>query len=130
MPKLRSALARLVAMAVLIGIGFVLNATLRDEPPAPAPVVSAPTQPVSPGAILAPIPKPEVRTEVVTETYTVEVPMKMPTEPCATEDSPGPCFWDAGQRGNGRGFSFWIDKNGCRHYLDAANPRTKQRRCV
>lgn len=37
--------------------------------------------------------------------------------PCPTEDSSG-CFWDAGRRGNGRGYSFWTDRHGAVHYLD------------
>lgn len=31
--------------------------------------------------------------------------------PCATEDSPGPCYWDATQQGNGQGNSFTVDAN-------------------
>jgi hypothetical protein len=29
---------------------------------------------------------------------------------CAWEDSPGPCFWDAGSSGNGRGHSFYVTR--------------------
>lgn len=29
--------------------------------------------------------------------------------PCATEDSPGPCYWDASAQGNGVGHSFYVD---------------------
>ncbi len=43
---------------------------------------------------------------------------KLPSQPCLTEDSKGPCFWDAGTRGNGKGRSFWVDINGGVHYLD------------
>ena len=32
--------------------------------------------------------------------------------PCVTEDAPGPCFWDAQNRGNGLGKSFIVDKHG------------------
>lgn len=28
---------------------------------------------------------------------------------CATEDSPGPCYWDAAEQGNGQGNSFTVD---------------------
>ncbi len=28
--------------------------------------------------------------------------------PCATEDAPGPCHWDASKRGNGAGQSFYV----------------------
>jgi len=38
------------------------------------------------------------------------------TPPCAEEDSPGPCFWDAGKRGNGEGLSFWVDAEQAVHY--------------
>lgn len=31
--------------------------------------------------------------------------------PCVTEDSPGPCYWDAKTMGNGQGRSFTIDTN-------------------
>lgn len=42
--------------------------------------------------------------------------MAMPTDapeleryaPCATEDSPGPCYWDARIHGNGKGRSFIV----------------------
>lgn len=42
----------------------------------------------------------------------------LPTRPCATEDAPGPCVWDAGLRGNGYGASFWRDRHGHVNYLD------------
>lgn len=35
--------------------------------------------------------------------------------PCANEDGPGPCYWDAQTRGNGKGQSFWIDSQGQVH---------------
>jgi hypothetical protein len=28
---------------------------------------------------------------------------------CITEDSPGPCYWDAAKRGNGSGRSFLVN---------------------
>lgn len=37
--------------------------------------------------------------------------------PCPTEDSGQNCFWDAQQRGNGQGRSFWVDEHGIPHYL-------------
>lgn len=38
-------------------------------------------------------------------------PVSVPA-PCAAEDSPGPCVWDASSRGNGRGVSFIRDAAG------------------
>lgn len=32
-----------------------------------------------------------------------------PYVPCADEDSPGPCYWDAARRGNGQGTSFIVN---------------------
>lgn len=32
--------------------------------------------------------------------------------PCAAEDSPGPCYWDATERGNGAGRSFVVHADG------------------
>jgi hypothetical protein len=37
---------------------------------------------------------------------------------CATEDSAGPCRWDASRQGNGQGRSFWVDQDQQVHYLD------------
>lgn len=39
--------------------------------------------------------------------------------PCATEDSPGPCYWDAQHRGNKRGKSFRVTRDGKVEYLVA-----------
>lgn len=36
--------------------------------------------------------------------------------PCVSEDGPGPCFWEAGSRGNGTGWDFIIDAAGNYHY--------------
>lgn len=33
-------------------------------------------------------------------------------EPCATEDSAGPCYWDADEQGNGQGRSFVVEPAG------------------
>lgn len=32
--------------------------------------------------------------------------------PCAQEDGPGPCIWDARHTGNGIGHSFYMNRNG------------------
>lgn len=40
--------------------------------------------------------------------------------PCVHEDGSGgplPCLWDASERGNGIGRSFWIGRNGKVHYI-------------
>ena len=34
-----------------------------------------------------------------------------PYVPCAEEDSPGPCYWDAARRGNGEGNSFIVNND-------------------
>ncbi|MGH3445815.1 MAG: hypothetical protein ACRDPB_10610 [Nocardioidaceae bacterium] len=47
----------------------------------------------------------------------------LPTHPCRYEDSPGPCVWDAGLRGNGHGASFWRDAHSHLHYVDNARQR-------
>ncbi|HET7388475.1 MAG TPA: hypothetical protein VFJ19_17615 [Nocardioidaceae bacterium] len=47
----------------------------------------------------------------------------MPTSPCQAEDSPGPCVWDAGLRGNGHGASFWRDRRDHVHFLDYRQDR-------
>lgn len=36
---------------------------------------------------------------------------------CATEDSAGPCYWDAGTRSNGTGLSFYVDGAQVVHYV-------------
>ena len=33
-------------------------------------------------------------------------------KPCKTEDSKGPCYWDARKHGNGKGRSFTVTKDG------------------
>ena len=35
-------------------------------------------------------------------------PASSVTTPCATEDDPGPCHWDAARQGNGKGQSFTV----------------------
>jgi hypothetical protein len=44
--------------------------------------------------------------------------VEVPEEPCANEDGPGPCYWDATTRGNGYGLSYWIDERGNYLYDD------------
>lgn len=49
------------------------------------------------------------------------VPAQAPQEtrylPCATEDAPGPCYWDAQIMGNGEGRSFLVHEDGTVQYL-------------
>jgi len=46
-------------------------------------------------------------TGCMTDTTPTWVPSGYP--PCIHEDSPGPCYWDARERGNGQGTSFVVD---------------------
>jgi hypothetical protein len=39
--------------------------------------------------------------------------------PCAYEDSPGPCYWNASVAGNGEGHSFYVDQHQELHYVDS-----------
>lgn len=49
---------------------------------------------------------------------------KLRTVPaCRTEDSAGPCVWVAADRGNGRGWSFWVDGRGCVRFFDVKAQR-------
>lgn len=41
-------------------------------------------------------------------------------EPCATEDSVGPCYWDADTMGNGEGRSFVVEPDGQVIYVSDA----------
>lgn len=45
---------------------------------------------------------------------------RQPYPACATEDSAGPCYWDATKSGNGLGRSFTVEADGSVTYL---NPR-------
>lgn len=52
-------------------------------------------------------------------TRNVQGPEDFP--PCPTEDSSGPCFWDAKTQGNGKGRSFWVLADGTvAHVTDQA----------
>ena len=55
---------------------------------------------ISPLSPSAPAPVPAPTTAALT-----------PYVPCAEEDSPGPCYWDAARRGNGRGTSFIVNND-------------------
>ena len=55
---------------------------------------------ISPLAPTTPAPVPAPTTAALT-----------PYVPCAEEDSPGPCYWDAARRGNGHGTSFIVNND-------------------
>ena len=55
---------------------------------------------ISPLAPTTPAPVPAPTTAALT-----------PYIQCAEEDSPGPCYWDAARRGNGRGESFIVNND-------------------
>jgi hypothetical protein len=42
----------------------------------------------------------------------------LPTRPCQDDFDDRNCFWDAGKRGNGKGYSYWVDRAGNVTYLD------------
>jgi hypothetical protein len=78
------------------------------ETVAPAPVATPTAAPTKAA------PKPVVKPKPKATTKPSPKPTALP--PCANEDGPGPCFWDAGTMGNGHGDSFTIDANGVIHY--------------
>ncbi|WAB09854.1 hypothetical protein SEA_TAGEPHIGHTER_73 [Streptomyces phage TagePhighter] len=81
----------MITVACLALAGAVVDSTERDASAAP--------QPVPPKA--------------------VAVAPKLPTTPCPDDDSESKnCYWDAAQRGNGEGYSYWVDANGKVTYLD------------
>ena len=55
---------------------------------------------ISPLAPTTPAPVPAPTTAALT-----------PYAPCAEEDSPGPCYWDAARRGRGQGTSFIVNND-------------------
>jgi len=54
-------------------------------------------------------------TSCMTDTTPAWVPDGYP--PCTTEDAPGPCYWDARERGNGQGTSFVVDADDVVTYI-------------
>ena len=62
-------------------ISLIVSLISPLAPPTPAPVPAPATAPLSPYV------------------------------PCAEEDSPGPCYWDAARRGNGQGTSFIVNSD-------------------
>lgn len=51
-----------------------------------------------------------------TTTHTTATDWTRGYQPCATEDSTGPCYWDATRQGNGKGRSFTVTADGKVHY--------------
>ncbi|MFD7976745.1 hypothetical protein [Streptomyces sp. NPDC059071] len=59
------------------------------------------------------------RPEPVGQTELLVTTPVLPTKPCPEEDTDSTnCFWDAAQRGNGEGHSYWVDAHGKVTYLD------------
>jgi hypothetical protein len=81
-----------VAAGALAG-GLFVAATPEVVSGSPAPAVVAPAQEIG---------------EAVS----------LPLAPCASDDGPGPCVWDASSRGNGQGRSFVMYWDGSVMYLD------------
>ena len=71
-------------LALLVSIIMSLLGTAGQVPPAANP---------------APTPAPYTATQTPLTPYTA----------CISEDSPGPCYWNAAQRGNGTGTSFIVN---------------------
>lgn len=44
-----------------------------------------------------------------------------PMAPCEFEDSSGPCYWDATERGNGSGLSFIVTDDGTVVHVEGAS---------
>jgi len=89
----RKMVAQWAWFALFLGMMFGLGAGLAwamDDGPSPAPEL----------------------------TLLPDVPVHTAAWPaCDFEDSPGPCYWDAQNRGNGKGLSFTVDADGTRKYL-------------
>ncbi|MFG2923913.1 hypothetical protein ACGFYA_20720 [Streptomyces sp. NPDC048305] len=52
-------------------------------------------------------------------TVTKYVPVfHVPTRPCADDFDDRNCYWDAAKRGNGKGYSYYVDRTGNVTYLN------------
>lgn len=58
----------------------------------------------------------EVKTVPIAAKYT-PTPV-LPTRPCRDDSDDRNCYWDAGQRGNRKGYSYWVDRHGKVTYLN------------
>jgi hypothetical protein len=45
-------------------------------------------------------------------------PASLPTRPCADDSDDKNCYWDAAKRGNGKGYSYYVDRSGKVTYLN------------
>ncbi|MFF3249705.1 hypothetical protein ACFYWP_01525 [Actinacidiphila glaucinigra] len=97
----------LLAAPVIFG-GVVANAPAKAEPSAPvSKVVTLPDTTQAPKTKYVPV-------------------FRLPTKPCSEDEQTSrDCYWDAAKRGNGKGFSYWVDKSGHVTYL---NPRLNNER--
>ncbi|MFH8414384.1 hypothetical protein [Streptomyces collinus] len=58
-------------------------------------------------------------TKTTLPTVTKYVPVfSLPTRPCRDDSDDRNCFWDAAKRGNGKGYSYYVDRAGNVTYLD------------
>lgn len=94
-----NAVAFLVAVLVLVHVADRAD----DYGPRTAPTPSVPAQSVEPGTVLTAKPRPTLP----------------PVHPCAEEDSPGPCYYNAASRGTGTGRSFLVTVHGVVRVLAA-----------
>jgi hypothetical protein len=62
-------------------------------------------------------PRDEVQVESVATTISYS-PASLPTRPCADDSDDKNCYWDAAKRGNGKGYSYYVDRSGKVTYLN------------
>jgi hypothetical protein len=58
------------------------------------------------------------RDEVQVESVAATSPASLPTRPCADDSDDKNCYWDAAKRGNGKGYSYYVDRSGKVTYLN------------
>jgi hypothetical protein len=58
------------------------------------------------------------REEVQVESVAAASPASLPTRPCADDSDDKNCYWDAAKRGNGKGYSYYVDRSGKVTYLN------------
>jgi hypothetical protein len=62
-------------------------------------------------------PRGEVQVESVATAISYS-PASLPTRPCADDSDDKNCYWDAAKRGNGKGYSYYVDRSGKVTYLN------------